>query len=277
MISAADPKITGKKPLPKESITGNIFFTLLAGHETTGSTLGFACTLLAIYPEYQKRMQEQLDKQLNDRASSEWTVENDFIPLQRGYVGAVQKEVLYLYNPASFIMRKSVEPVTLSDSKGRLHNIPPNTLTLINNAAAARNPNQWKRPQVSPQRSAELSDSPALYFNPDRWLGTDDKPDEAKGGNNQIPNWSAFAAGGRACPGRAFAQIEMTAVMAALFKNYSLELMIDDAVLQVNQGNKQAAWEATRDESIKMLYDDIKANISIGLAKDLPIRVLKRD
>ncbi|KAI9692683.1 MAG: hypothetical protein M1820_009477 [Bogoriella megaspora] len=275
VISAADPEITGKTSLPKASVTGNIFFTLLAGHETTGSTLGFACTLLAVYPEYQRRMQDQLDKQFGNRPPRDWNVERDFLPLQRGYIGAIQKEVLYLYNPASFIMRKSVVPVTLSDSKGESHQIPPDTLTLINNAAAARNPHQWKKPQVSPQRSAELSDSPALYFNPDRWLGTDDKPDEVSG-TSQIPSWSAFAAGGRACPGRAFAQIEMTAVMATLFKQYSLELAVDDALLQRKQGNFQAAWEETRDKGIKMLYDDIKANISIGLAKDLPIRVSKR-
>ncbi|KAI9692657.1 MAG: hypothetical protein M1820_009491 [Bogoriella megaspora] len=276
VVSAADPEITGKTPLSKESVTGNIFFTLLAGHETTGSTLGFACTLLAIYPEYQKRIQDQLDRQLGDRPEYEWTVEKDFLPLQRGYLGAVQKEVLYLYNPASFIMRKTTEPVVLTDSNGKSHEMPPNILTLINNAAAARNPHSWKRPKVSAQRRAALSDSPALYLNPNRWLGTDDKPDEIKSKENELPNWSPFAAGGRACPGRAFAQIEMTSVMATLFKSYSLELVVDAVTLQKHGGDEQLAWEATRDKGIKMLYDDIKANISISLGKDLPIRIVPR-
>jgi cytochrome P450 len=181
VISAADPELTGKKPLPEESVLGNIFFTLLAGHETLGSTLGFIFVSITLYPEYQKRIQEELDQHFDGRPKSEWTVEKDYQVLQKGYIGAVQKEVLYIYNPASFLMRTTVEPVTVVDSKGQSHMIPKNTLTLINNAAAARNPAVWKKPQVAPERRAALSDSPALYFNPERWLGTDDRLDDARG------------------------------------------------------------------------------------------------
>ena len=276
MISAADPEITGKKPLPEESVLGNIFFTLLAGHETSGSTMGFIFVLIVLYPEYQKRIQEELDGQLNGRPKSEWTVEKDYQALQKGYLGAVQKEVLYIYNPGSFLMRTTVEPVTVIDSKGQSHVLPENTVTLINNAAAARNPAVWKRPQVSSAKRAALSDSPALYFNPDRWLGTNDRPDEADDKNIEVPAWHVFGAGGRACPGRAFAQIEMTSVMATLLKDYSLELIVDEKTLRDCQGDKKLAWEKTRDKAIKMMYDDIEANISIGLMKELPIRVVKR-
>ena len=276
MISAADPEITGKKPLPEESVLGNIFFTLLAGHETSGSTMGFIFVLLVLYPEYQKRIQEELDGQLKGRPKSKWTVEKDYQALQKGYLGAVQKEVLYIYNPGSFLMRTTVEPVTVIDSKGQSHVLSENTITLINNAAAARNPAVWKRPQVSSAKRAALSDSPALYFNPDRWLGTNDRPDDADGKDKEVPAWHAFGAGGRACPGRAFAQIEMTSVMATLLKDYSLELIVDEKTLRDCEGDKKLAWEKTRDEGIKMMYDDIEANISIGLMKELPIRVVKR-
>ena len=276
MISAADPEITSKKPLPEESVLGNIFFTLLAGHETSGSTMGFIFVLLTLYPEYQKRIQEELDRQLDGRPKSEWTVENDYQALQKGCLGAVQKEVLYLYNPGSFLMRTTVEAVTVVDSNGQSHVLPKDTLALINNAAAARNPTVWKKPHVSPERRTALSDSPALFFNPDRWLGTDDRPDSTEAKDKNIPAWYAFGAGGRACPGRAFAQIEMTSVMATLLKDYSLELIVDKKTLRECHDNKQLAWEQTRDKAIKMMYDDIEANISIGLMKELPIRISKR-
>lgn len=266
-MSGADPEITNKKPLSEESVMGNIFFTLLAGHETVGSTLGFAFVLLALYPEYQKRIQEELDAQLGGRPKSEWTVEKDYQALRKGHIGAVQKETLYIYNPGSFHMKTTVEPLTLVDSKGQSHAIPERFLTLINTAAAARNPAAWKMPTVTPERRDALSDSPALYFNPERWLGMDDEPDE----------WHAFGAGGRACPGKAFAQIEMTSVMATLLKDYSLELVVDLKTLRKCQGNETLAWEKTRDQGIKMMYDDIEVNISIGLMKELPIRVVKRD
>ena len=276
MISAADPELTGKKPLPEESVMGNIFFTILAGHETLGSTMGFIFVFLALYPEYQTRIREELDRQLGKRLKSEWTVEKDFQALQRGYIGAVQKEVLYLYNPGSFLMRTTVEEVTVKDSNGQAHIIPKDTLALINNAAAARNPAVWKKKsQVPTERRAALSDSPALYFNPERWLGTDDRPD-ADTTKREIPAWHAFGAGGRACPGRLFAQIEMTAVMATLLKEYVLDLVVDERTLKACGGDGVAAWERTRDRGLKMLYDDIEANISIGLMKELPIRVSRR-
>ena len=195
---------------------------------------------------------------------------------KKGYLGAVQKEVLCIYNPGSFLMRTTVEPVTVIDSKDQSHVLSENTITLINNAAAARNPAVWKRPQVSSAKRAALSDSPALYFNPDRWLGTNDRPDDADGKDKEVPAWPAFGAGGRACPGRAFAQIEMTSVMATLLKDYSLELIVDEKTLRDCEGDKKLAWEKMRDKGIKMMYDDIEANISIGLMKELQIRVVER-
>lgn len=273
VVSAADPGLTGKAPLSEKSVLGNIFFTILAGHETLGSTMGFIFVLITLYPEYQTRIQEEVDKQLGNRPMSEWSVEKDFQPLQRGYLGAVQKEVLYLYNPGSFLMRKTVEPVTVVETTGQSHVIPKDTLALINNAGAARNPAVWKKPSVASDRRAALSDSPALYFNPERWLGTDDKPEEAEGA---LPAWTAFGAGGRACPGRTFAQIEMTSVMATLLNCYSLELIVDDEALRACHGDIVKAWEKTRDKGIRMLYDDIECNISISLLKELPIRIVER-
>ena len=273
VMSAADEELTGKTPLPKESVLGNIFFALLAGHETAGSTMGFVLVMLAIYPEVQERIQKQLDEQLNGRPKAEWSADKDFIRLQEGYVGAVQKEILYLYHPASLILRKVVEAVTVVDALGKLYRIPEGTLALIDYSGAARNPRVWKRPTVAQERRAALSDSPALYFNPDRWLGTDDRLDDVKG---EVPAWQAFGTGGRACPGRAFAQIEMTSMMVAIFKDYSLELVVTDQVLRDAKGDATLAWGRTRDKAIKMMYDDIEANISIGLKKDLPIRIVKR-
>ena len=207
----------------------------------------------------------------------EWTVEKDYLALEQGYVGAIQKEVLYIFNPASFVLRKTLKPVTLTDARGQSHQIPENTLTLVNNAAAARNPRNWDKPKVPLERSTELSDSPALYFNPDRWLGNFDESRDSKSKNQGLVTWTAFGAGGRACPGKGFAQVELTSAMATLFKNYSLELVVEDKTKRECNGDENLAWEKTRDKAIKMLYDDIEANISIGLYKEVPIRLVKRD
>ncbi|EHL00994.1 putative Cytochrome 2U1 [Glarea lozoyensis 74030] len=143
------------------------------------------------------------------------------------------------------------------------HQIPENTLTLINNAGAARNPKTWKRSKISKERRNALSDSPALDFDPDRWLDEKDQ---------RLANWTAFGAGGRVCPGKEFANIELTAAMATLFKLYSLELV----VVKENDETDDMAWKRTRDQAIRMFYDDMEANITIGVHKDIPIRIVER-
>ena len=64
--------------------------------------------------------------------------------------------------------------------------------------------------------------------------------------------------------------------MAALLEGFSLELIVNEKTLRECQGDKKLAWEKTRDQGIKMMYDDIEANIGIGLMKELPIQVVKR-
>ena len=255
---------------------GNIFFTVLAAHETTGSTLGFILLLLAIYPECQKRVQNELDEHLRNRPRSQWTLEQDYPALQDGYVGAVQMETLTRYNPSSFLFKKTVEPVIVTDNSGGTHSIPKDTLTMMNVAASLRKPAQAEEPQVKSERLDSLSSSPALYFNPERWLQGEQKRGNGSSADKQAMTWHVFGAGGRTCPGRAFAQIELTSVMATLFTEYSVELVIADEVLRKNKGDAHLAWSETRDMAIKKLYDDIEVNISIGLMKELPIRLVKR-
>ena len=269
---------TTENPLSKESVLGNIFFSLLAGHETTGGTLGFAYLLMAIYPQFQQQMQRELDAQLGSRPMNEWSLETDYPKLRQGYLGAVQKELLYLFNPASFIMRKALKPVTLIDAHGDYHHIPENTLTLVNNAGAARNPSNWNRPKpnIEAEKSKEFSYSPALYFNPDRWLEAVDAGYQADRRDQDLVTWTAFGSGGRVCPGKEFATIELTSAMATLFKFHSLELVVEKSTLDLYGGNEKLAWERTRDKAVKMLYDDIEVNITIGMHKDIPLRIVKR-
>lgn len=262
------------RPLPEESILGNIFFTLLAGHETTGNTLAFTLLLLAVHPEYQKQIQAELDNQLGRRSKQDWTVERDYAALQKGYVGATLKEVLRLYCVVQYIMRKTIAATTVVDSKGDTHVIPENTLCLLDFAAAFRNPKSWPERTISPKRRAELHDSPAYHFNPSRWLGANIEDAESK--EDSTPLYWPFGQGPRSCVGRQFAQVEMTAVLATIFKDYSLELIVDKDTTRACGGDSKRAWEVTRDNALRTLIDDVECNINIYLLKDLPIRVVKR-
>jgi cytochrome P450 len=213
--SSDDPE---NKSISKESILGNIFFLMMAGHETAGNTLGFALILLAILPEIQKQVQRELDDVLGDRPKSIWTVETDYEALKKGYLGAVLRETLRLYHPVQFVWRTNVTETTLYDSSGETHVVPANTLFCLNFAAAFSNPSTWPPgASVTSERRAKLGHSRAIDFDPGRWLRTPEARD--------VPIHWPWGQGSRACPGKPMAQVEMIAVLATLLKNYSIELV----------------------------------------------------
>lgn len=291
-MSGSDPSIAGKNKLSNASVLGNLFFTLMAGHETTGSTLAFMLRLMAIYPEEQRKVQKQLDEHFGNRPTSEWSIEQDYQALQSGHIGAVIKETLQLYNPLSFLPRCVVETVTVTDAQGQSHVIPANTFTPFAIPAAMRNPSIWKskpNSSISASQHVRLADSPALYFNPDRWLtqSLDPTTDHAQSDlesagtgleakNVSYPTWWTFGQGPRLCPGRAFASTELTAAMATLFKTHSLELVVEESTLADCEGDNKFAWERTRNEAIAILYNEVRQNLTIALARDIHVRIVPR-
>ena len=68
----------------------------------------------------------------------------------------------------------------------------------------------------------------------------------------------------------------MTAVLATLFKDHSLELVGDEETTRACGGDPKRAWEKTRDWALRALIDDVECNITIYLLKQLPIKVVNR-
>lgn len=268
VAGSMDPSDSRSKPLPTESVLGNIFFTMMAGHETVGNTLGFAMLLLAIYPELQEKAQEELHGVVGSRPTETWSLETDYTALQKGFLGAVINETLRLYHPIQFIWRTNTTETTLYDSARESYVVPANTLFCANYAAAFSNPATWTRASVTAERRAKLKHSRAIDFSPERWLGTVDAPD--------VPIHWPFGQGGRTCPGKSMAQVEMIGVLATLLKEYSIELVIADRVLKEYQGNTEKAWERTRDNAVRQLEESVEANLTIAMLKDLPIRLQRR-
>lgn len=50
-----------KKMITEDEIVGQAFVFLLAGYETSSNTLAFTCYLLAINPDCQRKVQEEVD------------------------------------------------------------------------------------------------------------------------------------------------------------------------------------------------------------------------
>ena len=278
-MAASNPEAKEKGIVQtEENIMGNMFFTLMAGHETVGNSLSFLFMLLAIYPEHQQRVHDELDEVLGDCSPEEADLQLHFNKLHEGFVGAVIKETLRLYNPAQFNLRTTVAPLPVVDSKGKRCVIPPNTTCVQDFAAAFRNPNTWARKEGVPaSRRLELHDSPALDWDPARWLeGSDGSDLEHQTSDGEALIYFPFGQGGRACLGKSFALIEMVAAIMTLLKNHNLELSVQDSTVSECGGDKQLAWEKTRDIRILMLIDAIEPNISIQMLKELPLRCTKR-
>lgn len=129
---------------------------------------------------------------------------------------------------------------------------------------------------MSIERRAALHDSPALDFNPSRWLENDNGNAESEGKDDTAPLLFPFGQRPHSCPGRVFAQTEMTAALATILKDYSLELVVDEQTERKHGGDERAAWEETRDRALRTMVDDIEMNVSLQLLKELPRKIVKR-
>uniref|UniRef100_A0A3B5AZ78 Thromboxane-A synthase n=1 Tax=Stegastes partitus TaxID=144197 RepID=A0A3B5AZ78_9TELE len=59
-----------KKKMTEDEVVGQAFVFLLAGYETSSNTLAFTCYLLALHPECQRRVQEEVDDFFTRHVSS---------------------------------------------------------------------------------------------------------------------------------------------------------------------------------------------------------------
>jgi cytochrome P450 len=277
LIAGTKPESAEKhgKVMSKDNLIGNVFFFLLSGHGTAGNTLGFLMFLLAVRQDIQSQMQAHLDAQLGDKPAETWTVTDDFMHLYSGYTGSVLKEAMRLYNVVEFIPRRCIIDTPVRDLSGEQFVVPMNTLCLLNFTAAFRHPKIW------PAKRG-CNDSTGLYhpmldFDPTRWDSFGDKI--TKPSDVGLRTYFPFGLGGRACLGKSLGSIMMVGVLAATFKNYSLELVAPQAIR--DEGAKIGASEEwvkdrTYNWALKMLVDEVECNLLIELRKELPVRLVPR-
>lgn len=81
--SAKETSTVAAAGLSDEEVYGNLFIYNLAGHDTTAATLHFAITLLAVYPEWQAWLGEEIDEVRKAESSGTWYYEETFSKLDR--------------------------------------------------------------------------------------------------------------------------------------------------------------------------------------------------
>jgi cytochrome P450 len=291
--------------LSKSEIIGNSFIFLFAGHETSANSIHFSIILLAIHLASQVRLQADIDNIAGDKPTSELSYYTDMPRLYNSMVGAVMNEQLRLM-PAIL----NVPKVTCGDQMvtvdGREFMVSDGTFIQLNVVATNRNPRYW--PHSPSKRTGEANDLDD--FVPERWLTsnsktdtpsekakTDEKPGEADGleeasydtatsGSLFHPvknSFISFSEGARACPGRRFAQVEITAVLTAIFQKYSVELDVsewasDEDVARMGTAEKKAIYQKAviKAENVLKRCEQRTITLQMQHGDKVPVRFVER-
>jgi cytochrome P450 len=182
LIAAADPE-TGR-PLADDDIRDELVIFLLAGHDTTATTVTYALWALGQHPDMQEKVYHEV-AQLPDRELTP----DDVAHLD--YTTKVLHEALRLCPPGAAIARMAMQ-----DTEVDGYRVEAGTMLLVGVYAMHRDPALWDRP---------------LVFRPDRF-----GRENSKGRDRW--QYLPFGAGPRSCVGDHFAMLEATLALATIVR-----------------------------------------------------------
>lgn len=244
------------------AVLGNIFIFTLAGHEAMANTFVYAIVLLACCPTFQKALQADLDHILGDRPRSDWSYKTDFPKLLNGYIGAILNETLRHYPPLPILPKTTKAPRHLKIG-GRSYLVPANTDCMIHSSATHNHPKYW--PVADSNIYDGIPPSPMSSFDPSIWLK------DNSGGSPLIPkpgSYIPFAEGYRKCNGKRFTQIEFCAVVATIFKEWSVELAVE--------GDQTSEGYAAAKRNAELQLSSIELVMALKMINNVPVRLVPR-
>ncbi|OQE23795.1 hypothetical protein PENSTE_c008G09423 [Penicillium steckii] len=198
MLQASEEKLDSeaKSPLTKEEINGNLFVFTTAGFETTANTMGFAVIFLALYPEWQSWIQEEI----HNLGTSDLTSEYEKVFPKCKRILALMFETLRLYTPVGHSTRAIFNPTSVAGADGNIYHLTPAVDIYVEQSIIHLDPEIWG--------------SDVNEFCPSRWL--DDSGNLIIMAKGHFLPWSG---GPRVCPGLRFSQVEFVATFLVLFQN----------------------------------------------------------
>lgn len=166
---------------------------LLAGHETTATTLSWAWYLLTLYPEWQDRLYEEVHSVTGGRRLTADDV--PFLPLTR----AVIDETLRLYPVVPNLLRRAV---TSSEVAPGIK-VRKGDTVLMSPWVVHRHKRYWRDPEL---------------FDPMRFTG-----EEAAGRPRQL--YMPFGGGPRICIGMSFAIMEAVLILGTYVQRTRIKIL----------------------------------------------------
>jgi cytochrome P450 len=188
LASARDPE-TGAG-FDRAQLRDEVATLILAGHETTATSLFWACYVASRLPEHQERIAEEA-------AALDLSADNAAAALKRlRFTRAFVDETLRLYPPIFLIVREALGPDTIGGKR-----IAPGTVVSIAPWVLHRHRRRWTNPDG---------------FDPTRFLAGAPPPERYA--------YMPFGAGPRVCVGAQFALTEAVVVLARLLRSFRIEL-----------------------------------------------------
>ncbi|PPR00377.1 hypothetical protein CVT24_004439, partial [Panaeolus cyanescens] len=211
--------------LDEDEIYAQISTFTFAGMDTTSNALSRTLWLMAKNPSVQSQLRDELREVQRKSGGDIPYDELVSLPL----LDAVCRETLRLYTPVSFLTRQPVQDIHLPLSK-------PVQLTNGQTVSEILVPKGTKCivSMMGSNRNVEIWGDDAEEWKPERWLTQmKDEVVDAK-----IPgiysHLMTFGAGGRACIGFKFSQLEMKVVLATLVSRF-----------EFSPGGEEIEWQMT--------------------------------
>ena len=76
-------------PPSQQPLANSLQIFILAGHETTAHTIAHAIYFLAMYPEYQVKLQKEIDSILGDSDHNQTSYETHYDTFSSGWIAAI--------------------------------------------------------------------------------------------------------------------------------------------------------------------------------------------
>jgi cytochrome P450 len=169
---------------------------VIAGSETTGNTIAWACYLLTQHPEIQERVRQEVDQVLAGEDAGYDVLTR--LPLTR----AVITEALRLYNPVWILPRRPTVDVELGG-----YSVPAGSMIFFSPYALNRDPRVHRDPDT---------------FDPERWTTRSESAEYTR--SDMRASFFPFGQGIRNCIGEGFAWDETVLVLSAIVARWHLRL-----------------------------------------------------
>ncbi|TVY36928.1 Cytochrome P450 [Lachnellula subtilissima] len=275
--------------LTKQEVMANAFILIFAGHETSGGTTHHSFLWLAIKLSVQAQLQADIDAVVDSDVWSTWTYESDLGRLSQSMVGAVINETLRLLPPIIDIPKIVREKPQTLMWDGKTVTVPARTIIHLSAAAVHRNPRYYPHsPSTVSKKEHDLDDwVPERWFSSLKQAGKSDAPEIASVENAPkklfVPikgSYIPFSEGARSCPGKRFAQIEITAVLSVIFKTHSVELDVsawasDEEIETMDKDERRVVYEKAIEMARRMIFES-ETIVVLQMQEKCALRFVKR-